>query len=316
MKGTKRSTKKIDTVRVTVKSIEGHKFEDILTSSAVDGREYSIKGKDVTLTVMEKPSAYVIGLIETSRRHNVPPKKNKTKKTIGGLGLGDDEGLAYANIFIYDTKTRVLMYEVNKNGCYLDHFVDFIYRCCNAKDSPYTSIDISLANVLSIDGYKKVMNMTVKKSVEFSIARPSQMIQEYNNKHGAVAESVKTGAELNSDRASSKFEVIMSGKAKHQGKSLAVQPIGIMIDELNNLLLGKYRNNLEKFIVAGYEQDSDDNKISTIDLIADRYKAIIKLDEPRENTDLLEDQRKKQIKELYQKCKSDFKEMFKDESAK
>ncbi len=312
MKDTKKSTKKIDTVRVNLKSESNFKFEDILSSSDVDGREYAIKGKDVTLNILENTKAYIIGLVETSRRFNVPPKKNRTKKKIESIGLLVDEGLAYANIFVYDKSKRILMYEVNKNGCYIDHFIEFVYKCCSLKSSEFKEIDIEVEAVLSVDGFNKILNMSVKKSIEFKIARPSEIVSLYNDKHGAVAENVRIAVATHSDRVSAKFEVMMTGQAKHEGKNLAIKPVGVILSQLTQLMVGEHRANLEKLEVVGYEEDSEDNKLSAIDLVSDRYKKYIKLDEPRDNSDLLEGQRKKEIKELYQKCKTDFNAMFKD----
>lgn len=127
--------KKIEFFTVELKSEENYSFEKLITSSEVVEREFRIKGKDVSLRILNKGNDTIIGLVETSRNENIPPKKNKKKKTIEKLGLEVGEGLAYANIFIYEKKRQILMYEVNKFGCFIDHFIEYIFRCCKKSKS-------------------------------------------------------------------------------------------------------------------------------------------------------------------------------------
>lgn len=306
-----KSRKKIETLQVILLSDDDFLFEELLINEDVVEREFKIKGKYVSLRILEKKPKYIIGLVETSRRNNIPPKKDGKKKQIGKLGLTQDEGLAYANVFIYEKERRILMYEVNKNGCYLDHFIEYIYKCCESDDSDYKNFSIEINPVLKTGSYDTVMNMTMHKSFEFRIANPTAVLEAYKHKNDSISQACEQAQKIHSDKAIVKYEVSVKGNAKYETTGLAHQPLKRTVDRLLNLLRTPVGANIEKIEVGGYEQDSDDNRATFIDFVTDRYLKFIELDEPRENSDLLENQRKEKIKTLYNKCGKDFDSIFK-----
>lgn len=297
--------KKVEFFSVILKTDEDFSFEQLITSSEVVEREFRIKGKDVELRILNKGRETITGLVVTSRNENIPPKKNKKKKTIEKLGLEVGEGLAYANVFIYEKKRKILMYEVNKFGCFVDHFIDYIHRCCkNSKN--FKSFDIALNSILNANEYQRMLKMRFHKSVELQIANPKQIIADYQHKQDALFNVCSSAASVGSTRLSTKFEV----EAKKDGVGLTSRSVKELIDSVLRIFRSHQGDNIKKIQVVGYETDSDDEKLQPIDLIADRYLQQIELDEPRENTDLLEGQRSKQIKELYLKCVDDFNIIF------
>ena len=86
------------------------------------------------MKILKNGRNYIVGLVETTRNENIPPKKNRRNKKLQALGLTPEEGLAYGNVFIYEKKRNILMYEVNKFGCYVKHFLEYLYRCCREGD--------------------------------------------------------------------------------------------------------------------------------------------------------------------------------------
>lgn len=74
------------------------------------------------------------------------------------------------------------------------------------------------------------------------------------------------------------------------------------------MLKTKSADNIQKVVVSGYELNME--KMTKVDLIADRYIGKITLDEPRENNDLLEKQRTQQIIALHEKSLKDLEEIF------
>ena len=70
----------------------------------------------------------VLGIIETTQDSDIPPIKNKTTKEYSSVGINPEtEGLAYANIFIYDSLRNILIFEINKNGCFLNKELQLPY---------------------------------------------------------------------------------------------------------------------------------------------------------------------------------------------
>ncbi|WP_318345249.1 DUF6731 family protein [Flagellimonas baculiformis] len=304
--------KKIEFYKVSMKTFNGEKesqlkFEDILKSSDINGQEVIFKGKDMEMKIFDKKPNLIVGLLETSRRNNVPPKKNKTAKSLSKIGLNKDEGLAYANVFLYDVDRQILMYEINKFGSYLDHFVSYIYLALKQSNSTlFKKFKINLEVVLTSNEYNRILNMKFHKSVEIQIAYPNKIIEDLKHQNGALSQVCKSANKLNSSKLHAKFEV--DAKNKKTSKGLTSKTVKEFLDDAKNLLKTKSNQNVQKVIVSGYGNDL--KKLQHLDLIANRYIKHISIDEPRENSNLLELQRSSKIKELHENCKQDLDSIF------
>jgi len=297
--------KKVETFQIIVQAEEEVKFQDLITHDDLLDMEMKVKGKIVSLRILQNGRKNIVGLVETSRNENIPPKKNNRNKKIEKLGLTTDEGLAYANVFIYEKHRGILMYEVNKFGCFVDHFKEFIIRCTKKIDD-FSALNIELNTVLKANEYQRMIKMRFHKSLEVKFANPAQILNDYHHQNDAIWNLCNTGKNISSQKVQTKFEV----EAKGNSNGLASKPLKKIVDRALEILRGPNGANVKKIEVVGYETDSDDGKLMPIDLIADRYIQFIELDEPRENTDLLEAQRKQQILELYNKCSDDFDIIF------
>ncbi|MDI9342447.1 MAG: hypothetical protein QM534_17885, partial [Sediminibacterium sp.] len=138
--------------------------------------------------------------------------------------------------------------------------------------------------------------------IELKLTNPKQiLVEEYASKTNALKDILNPIIQLNTETFTGKFEV----RSKRQGgKSLNSKTIREISEDLLKLMGFKKGNeNIHKVVVRGYSVDEDDyvEKLDPIDLIADRLIGKITLEEPLENTDLLQQQRKQQIKELYNK---------------
>lgn len=204
--------KKIDFFQISIKDWEGVSsslnFEDIVSHQDVKNADVRLKGKDLELKIYKNDPEVIVGILETSRNTNVPPKKSKRLKKLSRLGLSPDEGLAYGNVFLYDKKRNILMYEVNKFGSYLDHFINFIYLALKKADSNiYKKFKIKTDIILTPDEYNRIISMIFHKSIELQIAQPNKIIDDLNHKNDALLNICKSANELNSSRLTTKFEV-------------------------------------------------------------------------------------------------------------
>lgn len=299
--------KKIETFTINFITDESYTFEDLITHNEVVGKAFRVKRKDVSLRILSKgkDKDIIVGLVETSRNENIPPKKHRKKKTISKLGLDLDEGLAYANVFLYEKKRQILMYEVNKFGCYVDHFIDYIYRCTK-KSRKFTAYNITLNSVLNANEYQRMIKMRFHKSLEIQVANPKQILDGYQHENDALWKVCSSASTVGSTKVSTKFEV----SAKGETTGLTSRSVQTIVDRALEIARGPKSANIKKIIVIGYESDSEDNKLQPIDLIADRFLKFIELDEPRENIDLLENQRSKEIKDLYSECADELDTIF------
>lgn len=304
----KMSKKKIEIFQVIFSKEDGVKltFEDVLVSDSVKDFEAFINGKDVSVTILDT-GATIVGVVETTRNDNVPPKKHRKKKKIDKIGLANEEGLAYANAFLYEKKRRILMYEVNKFGSYVNHFLKCVKECCSADERWDKKFDAVLNPLLNPDEYVRLQKMNYFKTLDLQLANPKAILKEYDKKRmGALGKTVEVLQELHSETFTGRFEV----RSKRQGgRGLSDRTVREIVDDVRGLLTTKGGSeNIKRLVVRGYAVDEEDNKekLEPIDLLADRYLKEIKLNEPRENVDLLEAQRSKEMKNLYKKCLPDF----------
>jgi hypothetical protein len=297
--------KKVETFIVAVTGDAPVEFETLLADEDISDQSLKVKGKYVTLNILQKKGDFVVGLVETSRNENIPPKKNRRSKKIEKLGLSEDESLAYANIFLYEKSRRILMYEVNKFGCYMNHFLEFMQRAAMETEK-YDPMHIGSDVVLKANEYKRMLDMRFHKSVEVQFANPKQILNEYKHKNDAIFNLCTQGKNIHSEKVQAKFEVSVKGTSN----GLASNSLKTMVDRVLEIAKGPNQENVKKLEVVGYESDSEEGGLTPIDLIADRFIHFIKLDEPRENSDLLEVQRQREIKELYKNCLDDFNAIF------
>jgi hypothetical protein len=297
--------RKIEVFEVKLISEEDYLLEEIITSNDVVEIEQKVVGKNVSLRVLKNGKNYIVGIVETTRNENIPPKKNRKNKKLQSLGLTPEEGLAYGNVFIYEKKRGILMYEVNKFGCYVNHFMEYLYRCCRDSEN-YESFDLQLLPVLKANEYRRMLQMRFHKSLEVQLAQPTEILDELKHKNDAIFNLCSTGKTMHSERVQAKFEVMIHGG----GNGLASNPLKTIVDRILDVAHGPNGKNVEKLIVVGYEKDTDDNGLAPIDLIADRLLREIELDEPRENSDLLEFQRQTQIEAIYKDSLDEFDQIF------
>ena len=294
---------KIDTEWVD-KTVSTLTFDQIIQNTEFINTEFYLKGKNYELKILNNTNDYIIGLIETTNKNNIPPKKNRKLKTVSKLGLTNDEGLAYANIFLFDKHTQVLIYEVNKMGCYIDNFISFIYLVWKNVNK---NIQFKLRpnTVLNKDEYNRILKMSFHKSLEMQLANPTKLLEDDKHMNESLLHICKSGKDMNSSKVFAKFEVEAK---RNQQKPLSSKKISSVLKGLQKIMIGKNGENVKKVIVKGYTEDS--NELTSIDLIADRMLRFIKLDEPKESNDLLEKQRKEEILRVYQECTNELNDIF------
>ncbi|GAQ13139.1 hypothetical protein MODO_0786 [Myroides odoratimimus] len=279
-------------------------FISILKDKIFKNNEVYLKGKNYELKLIEETDDYLIGIIETANRNGIPPKKNKKSKTVSKIGLTNEEGLAYANVFLYQKKTQVLLYEVNKFGCFIDNMISFIYLVWKEKEEG-NQFKLRFNLVLNKDEYKRIIDLSFHKSLEIRLANPTQLLKEDLHKNKSLISLCQVAEEVNSKEVFAKFDV----KArKNKVPPLNSEKIGGIVNALQDILLTVNAENVKKVIVKGYAEDQDQE--TTIDLIADRMIKFMKLEEPRESSDLLISQRKEEIRKIYEETKNELSTIF------
>lgn len=306
-----KTQKKVETYKVIVltKGENDFKFEDIISADEVNERFFGVKGKYVSFKILENTDLYVVGIVETYRNNSVPPKRNHKLKKFAKIGLTDDESLAYGNVFIYEKKRKILMYETNGSGCIVDHFLIYLFMCCKSKKSKFKDFDIKLNEALNANEYKRMLNMSMHKTLEIEVANPTELLKVYKHKNDAFFNFLNFGKKIQSGVFTLKYDIKLDRGKKSETTGLASQAMKEMVDNILEVSRTPQGELIEKLMVVGYEENSP-TKLSAIDLIGDRYIKYIELDEPMQNADLLEGQRKAQIIELYKTSSPELDKIF------
>ncbi len=298
------TTKKIETQLVLV-SPNNVKFEDLLLSKYLI-HPLTKFGKTIQLKYLEEKGDFLTGLMITTKQTGIPPKHDTVTDEYDALDLKETEGLGYANVFIYDMKLKVLMYEFNKNGTYLSAFIDYITTFCT-NQGDFHSFTLELNPLLNIQAYERMLDMRFYKHLEIKIAQPSELIEEYKGKNQSVKNTLKLGKDSHTDY----LTLILDVKARRKEglldnfiQGFAAQFLGIGKKEDDDLI--------KQFTIKGYEIDEEGKNVpSTIDLIMDRYKADFKIEEPRILQSIQSHERKQALEESYKACLPDFKKILK-----
>jgi len=250
---------------------------------------------------------FIVGLVITSRKGGAPPKHNTETGATEALGLGEDEGLGYANVFLYEKRRHMLMYEFNKNGTYLSQFIDFVQtktiEITNNEEETDSlfCVSLELNPLLRSEAYARMLGIGIYRSLEIVIANPVEFMQfvDHGTVQGkALLDLTSSSISLDSPRYKANFT------CGHEiTTSLSTGGFRRIIDALRYGMTTLHGHNIEKIKLKGYYQDSESGTVlQPIDLLADRYIKTFNLPEPREFTDFQEGQRREQIVYLYKSC--------------
>ncbi len=293
--------KKLEVMIVSL-SNNNQSFSDIL-NLCIDHDFNDGNGKILSLKRTSDTDEYFLGVINTTKQAGIPPKHSSRDNTYEALPIdaNSGEGLGYSNVFIFDKRHNVLMYEFNKNGCYLAAFNKYISYFVN--DGTQAPLIIDFAPLLRPQAYQRMLNINIYKSLEVKIATPNQMIQEFRDENDALSGAIQAGMDLQSDTIDLKFDI--------RGRPLTGMPSQYISQFMRkiNVLLGREEHIVEKFTMCGYYVDPDDNGNlikDEIDFLLDRYKKTFNIEEPNVLSDPQTREKSNSLLNVYLNCRTDF----------
>lgn len=307
----KKKNCKIDIVSVNTKYTEDSKenitFEDLITDNEVDGKEFSIRGKNISFSILENEKDYIIGFLTSSIDKDLPAKINNKTKEISALDVTTEESLVFGSVFLYSKLLNTLFYEINRDTVFLDGFKDFIYKCYHSSSNlkKRTIFDLKFSTIFRKNEYQRALNMDIYKKFRVKIHQPTKLLQEIKKIESSVENkidielfsNIEKASSLNSDFAEILFDV---SKPKSKG-GLSKNGIESMIKNLKGFLkYGQIREKIDVIEIRGYSQE-DDKRITPIDLIGDVYSSNFILEVPRLNRNLQKSKRKEKILEVFEK---------------
>lgn len=302
--------KKIELVQVTVNSRNDVvlTFNDIL-NCLFESEEatFTEDERDTDVKLLRQEDEFIVGIVNTTKRSGIPPKRDSVTKIYESLDIDSTRsGLGYPNVFLFERNHNILMYEFNKNGCYLNFFKRYLERMCRRVDSSFPNFDLEFSAVLNADSYSRMINMTQYKQLEVAIANPVEIMNnELHNE--ALILATRQSVEAQSKRMTMVFN---AGRSRVDG--LRPSFVTSLIQSVERIIGQTQSRNVKKIKLAGYYMDPDEgmSKKTEIDFILDRYKAKITISEPSVLVDNQEEQRETAIVDLYRRCLDDLNEIF------
>jgi hypothetical protein len=293
--------KKVETMKVSLTS-ESLSFCQIL-NSIVDLKYHDGHGKLVSLHKIRENDEYFLGYMNTTKQTGIPPKHNPTQNTFEPLPINevDGEGLGFSNVFVFDKNHRVLMYEYNKNGCYLATFRHYVLNLHNRHGDE--TISLSFSPLLRLEAYQRMLNLDVYKTLEVKIATPTNVIRDFLDENDAISSAITTSQLLNSDTVDLKFDI--------KGKPINGMPnqvISNLIRRIQRLAINYDEQIVEKFTICGYHHDIEEDvtKKEIIDFLLDRYVKTFTVDEPNVLHDTQTREKSNSLFIVYWDCRNDF----------
>lgn len=309
--------RKVDIVSVQINSLSGEEmptFDQLL--SCIEANEYYVNGKLFELSMLDSEvQGVVMAFIETTQDSDLPPVKNKQSKELTALDINpNEEGLAFADILLYDTRLNVLIFEINRNGCYLGKFKEWIERRWN-ENHEGQEIEINFPAILRRNEYNRVIGMTNYRKLVCKLMNPTQIVHEMNNHSDSLAEQIIRQQAENGSQTGADFVTIEQNCAL-----LRMNPHGLsrdfvrgVADFTRNLLQRTgLRQNVETIRISGYTIDPESNrqKIRTIDLLADTFDESFMIPEVQLQVNLQREDRKAGILKLYERITPKLKQII------
>ena len=306
----------VDVLSVNLRFIDDShivSFVDIL--NYINGREYRCDKKIFNLNRLHtnKADCY-LGIIVTTQDSDIPPKRNKNTGNYSPVQINTtEEGFAYANIFLYDYRRNILLYEINRNGCFPNQLREFIYSHWNV-DKDNVKFDLTFPSVVRANEYDRMLRMDRYKKISIELYNPVELQNCIAEENLSIHENILKynigmGIQSNANTITIEQEVLQK---KYNPMGLSRSMVKGLVDAVKLNIVNKgYRLNVQKLRVEGYTSDSEDhNRCKPIDIIADSFNEHFKITDIQVHRDVQQIERKEGIENLYDKLLPEIRQLI------
>lgn len=306
----------VDVFSVNFRYAEGEtqtvQFEDIL--KFMNQREYRLGEKIFNFTLLNcQLSDCMMAIIVTTQDSDIPPKRNKRTGVYSQVQINTtEEGFAYANILFYDVRRNILLYEVNKNGCFPNQFRDFVYHYWN-EDEDNVRFDLSFPPVIRANEYQRMLRMDYYKRISIELYAPTELMNcfeedsdsLYNN---FIRHQINMGAQSNANTITIE-QVALQKRVNPMGLSHSM--VKGLVDAVKlNIAEKGHRLNVQQLRIEGYTYDSEDPKrCKPIDILADSFNEYFLIPDIQVHSDVQQSDRIVGITDLYNKLLPEFRQL-------
>lgn len=276
-------------------------FTEVL--DLIDGKTISSLYKEFEFSIISKTDDYYIGIVETNQDKEIPPIKNrKNKKTRSIDIIPNEESLVFANVFLYDIKRQILIYEVNRDGCYLKDFIDSTYTLWN-KSNKEIRFDLSFPSIIRKGTTDRILNMNYYTKISLEIYNPKDLVKVFNNESSLAGRLIefnaKKAVESNADVMVVE-ELVLTKKVNPNGLNRTF--VKGFTEKVGFLIKSGLVQNIKEAKVFGYPEDVENSRsIKTIDLLTDTFRDSFRISVVQLHKDIQQEERKQGIIKVYNK---------------
>lgn len=306
----------VDVLSVNFKYAEGEtqtvQFVEIL--NYMNGKEFRMDEKLFNFSLLDcQISNCMMAIIVTTQDSDIPPKRNKRTGVYSQVQINTtEEGFAYANILFYDVRRNILLYEVNKNGCFPNQLRDFIYHHWNA-DENNVRFDLSFPHVIRANEYQRMLQMNYYKKISIELYAPTELMNCFEENSDSlynnfIKHQINMGAQSNANTITIE-QVALQKRINPMGLSRSM--VQGLVDAVKlNIADSGHRYNVQQLRIEGYTYDSEDpNKCKPIDILADSFNEYFKIPDIQVHSDVQQSDRIIGITDLYNKLLPEFRQL-------
>jgi hypothetical protein len=276
-------------------------FVDILRF--MNGKEYRYSEKIFEFSLLNTTiDNCIVGIIETTQDKDIPPIKNKETKQFSQVNINPaTQGLAFANIFLYDIQKNMLLYEVNRNGCFPNQLSEFIYAQWNAENED-VRFELTFPAVFRANEYQRMLQMPYYKRIIVELYKPNELINCFDEntdslENNFLKHNLRISTQTNADTMKIE-QVAMTKKLNPMGLSHSLVK-GVVDAVKLNIADKGFIQNIQKLKVEGYSGDPEDKALKPIDILGDTFKEHFKITNILVQSDVQRGERKIGIEDLY-----------------
>lgn len=288
-------------------------FVDIL--NYMNCKEYRCNEKIFNLNMLRTDKADCdLGIIVTTQDSDIPPKRNKNTGNYSPVQINTtEEGFAYANIFLYDHRRNILLYEINRNGCYPNQLREFIYSHWNA-DEDNVRFDLTFPPVVRANEYERMLRMDRYKKISIELYNPTELRNCIAEENLSICENIlkhniEMGTQSNANTITIE-QVALRERINPMGLSRSM--VRGLVDAVRlNIVNRGHRLNVQKLRVEGYTSASEDpNRCKPIDIIADSFDEYFRITDIQVHRDVQQIERKEGIENLYDRLLPEIRQLI------
>ena len=194
----------------------GESFANLVTTIAVQGikKETTIEVKDDFFTRLETSGnwgdEHIEGQIVRLRMNSLPDKAGFSEP-IQAIGFKDEEGVGESAVFIFHSKSNVILLERNRNALTTYTFAEFFRQMGKIKGQ------VNLFPVLQHDVYERVFNAKVVRKLVVQLAGPDNVGATIAEMEPSVNEMLKARQSLKAPVAEFTYSI---GRKRKEGLDL------------------------------------------------------------------------------------------------